>query len=94
MLGTRQLLQLPHDYPTSHWDGAQKGRHYLFSLLFCFEQVTEGRCVYRTRTNGVDTDLALFQIDGPRTSEGSDGRLCCAVNTHRLVSFGSYDRSS
>ena len=46
------------------------------------------RCVYRTRTDGVDADHALLQIDSPGTREGSDGGLGCAVNTGPFESFG------
>lgn len=41
-----------------------------------------------TRTDGVDADLALFQIDSPGTCEGPDGGLGCAVNTGPFESFG------
>ena len=58
-----RIAHPPHRY------GAQEGRLHLLSLLSILEQATEARCVYRTRANSVDADLAVFQIDGPRTRE-------------------------
>ena len=60
---------------------------HLFATLTQYHAASH-RCVYRTRTDGVDADLALLQIDSPGTREGSDGGLGCAVNTGPFESFG------
>ncbi len=44
-------------------------RQDLLTLLLRLPQATEARCVDRTRTDGVDADLAGFQVDGPGARE-------------------------
>ena len=56
-------------------------RHGAHEVLLPVYQATEHCRVNRTRIDGVDADLALFQIDCPSTREGPYGDLGCAVNT-------------
>jgi hypothetical protein len=89
--GFCDLIRITH--PT-HRYGAQESRLHLLSLLSILERATEARCVGRTRTDGVDTDFAVFEVDRPRTRERPYRGLGCPVNTQSLVSFGPVDRSS
>ena len=43
----------------------------LFASRCRAEAETYCKCVYRARADSVDSDLAIFQIDGPRTRERS-----------------------
>ena len=55
-------------HPTQRYGGYYT-RLELLKLFSRLHQATEARCVYWTRTDGVDTDLAAFQIDRPGARE-------------------------
>jgi len=65
----------------------------LYMSLFHLFLWCQNRWVKRTRTDGVDADLAMFQVDGPGTREGPYSNLGCAVNSWPFDSFGCAGRS-
>jgi hypothetical protein len=82
--GFRDFVRTSH---SSQRHGGYNARHELLV------RATGHRCVNRTRTYGVDSDLALFQLDCPGASERPYGGFGCAVNGCRWESFGCSDRS-
>ena len=88
--GTRRLLPLRQDRPSSPSVRCSRVLLQLLSLsLIC--TMLLGRGVNRARTDGVDADLAVFQVDCPCTRKRSYSGLGCAVNTESLEPFGSSD---
>src|SRR5512133_2444383 len=60
------FVRTPH--PPKRYRG-YKARLKLVDLFLTLRQAIESRCVDNTRTDGVDTDLTLFQLDRPSAGE-------------------------
>jgi hypothetical protein len=66
---------------STHRHAGYNARLELLGLFLSLCQAIEARCVDRARADGVDSDLAVFQLDCPSASERSYGGFGCVVNT-------------
>jgi hypothetical protein len=89
--GFRDFVRTSH---STHRHAGYEARLYLLDLFLSLYRAIEDQRIDRTRTDRVDSDLAVFQVDRPGASERSYSSLTRTVNTMRRVSFGSSDRSS
>ena len=76
--GFRDFVRTSH---STHRHAGYEARLYLLALFLSLYRATEDRCVDRARTDGVDADLAVFQIDRPCASKRPYCSLGCTVNT-------------
>ena len=65
-------------------NGAHDVCEQLLVLFLSLYHIIEHQCVNRTRTDDVDADLAVFQIDSPSAGERPYGCFGCVVNTKPL----------
>ena len=76
--GFRDFVRASH---SAHRHAGYEARLYLLALFLSLYRGTEDGCVDRTRADGVDSDLALLQINCPCASERPHCGLRRTVNT-------------
>src|SRR6478609_3718309 len=64
--GFRDFVRTSH---STHRHAGYEARLYLLDLFLSLYRAIEDGCVDRARADGVDTDLAVFQIDRPCASK-------------------------
>jgi hypothetical protein len=69
MRGMRRLLLLCQEFPYALAARCSQGFSLIARSVHRFVARREGPCVCRTRTDGIDAYIAMFQLDRPGTGE-------------------------